>query len=146
VIPRAPEALRMLSQRMLTQLVPDAKSTYSMSDGMLLGVLLGGLVKELEDGIARRLLDIESMKAVFRIAREALDAGELPEDIDKVIESRPPSMSMSDVNTGHDAHTRVLIALHDTVDIAAPTEAQQSVNRAIWKYLDEHAQRHALDI
>ena len=65
MIPRAPEALRMLSQRMLAQLVPDAKSAYSMSDGMLLGMLLLGMVKELEDGIARRLVDIESTLPLF---------------------------------------------------------------------------------
>ena len=146
MIPRAPEALRMLSQRMLAQLVPDAKSAYSMSDGMLLGMLLLGMVKELEDGIARRLVDIESMKALFRLAREALDGGDLPAGLDEVLETTPATMSMTDVNAVHDAHSRVLITLHDAVDDATGTEARQRVNHAIWRYLDEHAQRHALEI
>lgn len=144
MIPHAPQALQMLSQRMLTQLVPDAKSNYSMSDGMLLGMLLGGLVSELDQGIERRLEDIRAMKAVFRSAQKSLDADALPKGVEEILALEPGSMTMEDVNSVHDAHTRWLIGLHELVD-GADGEAGK-VNRAIWRYLGQHAVRHALDI
>lgn len=146
MIPLAPQALQMLSQRMLVQLVPDAKSEYSMSDGMLLGVLLGSLVNEMEQGIERRLADIRAMKALFEQAHAQLGPAALPAELDDVLASEPESMTMTDVNAVHDAHTRLLIALHAGVDTAAPGDPADVVNRAIWQYLDTHAQRHALDI
>lgn len=144
MIPRAPEALQMLSQRMLTQLVPDAKSNYSMSDGMLLGLLLGGLVNELDQGIERRLEDIRAMKAVFRSAQKSLDPDALPAGVEAILALEPESMTMKEVNSVHDAHTRWLIALHDHVD-GEHGEAGK-IDLAIWRYLGQHAVRHALDI
>lgn len=144
MIPHAPEALRMLSQRMLTQLVPDAKTNYSMSDGMLLGLLLGGLVNELDQGIERRLEDIRAMKAVFRSAQQSLGADALPNGVEEILDLEPETMTMKDVNSVHDTHTGWLIALHDRVD-GADGEAGK-INHAIWRYLGQHAVRHALDI
>lgn len=146
MIPLAPEALQMLSQRMLVQLVPDAKSAYSMSDGMLLGVLLGSLVNEMAEGIERRLADIGEMKALFEQASDALAASRLPVGMDEVLGAQPASMTMADVNAVHDAHTRVLIDLHASVDTAAPGDPADTINLAIWAYLDSHARRHALNV
>ena len=146
MIPLAPEALQMLSQRILAQLVPDAKSPYSASDGMLVGVLLGTLVNEMEEGIARRLNDIEAMKTVFRLAGEQLGAEALPEDLDALLALAPASMTMKDVNAVHDACTRRLIALHESVDTDEGSGPARIVNDAIWQYLDNHARRHALNL
>ena len=145
MIPEAPSALRMLSQRMLSHLLPDVKTTYAMSDGMMVGMLMSSLAKELDDGIERRLADIRDMQAIFDSARAELPTKLLPADLAAVLEQSPASMSMADVNAVHDSHTRVLIGLHDLVDVASPDAAQQKVNRAIWSYLRVHAQRHTLD-
>lgn len=146
MIPAAPKALQMLAQRLMTQLVPDAKSTYSMSDGMMLGVLLTSLESEMEAGIDRRLQDVRAMKSLFEAARGRLGKSAMPADVDEVLALQPASMTMTDVNVVHDAHTRALIALHERVDTAAADQPEHTVNLAIWRYLDEHARRHALNL
>ena len=40
MIPHTDDALRMLSQRLMTQLLPDLKTIYSLSDGSLAGFQL----------------------------------------------------------------------------------------------------------
>lgn len=146
MIPRAPEALRMLSQRILSHLVPDTRSPYSMSDGAMVGMLMVGLVKELESGIERRLADIREMKAVLSRATESLPPAVLPEGIDRVLALAPSSMTMGDVNACHDEHARVLIALHDRVDVDGADDAKRAINQVIWAYLRAYANRHTLDI
>ena len=146
MIPSAPDALRMLSQRILSHLVPNAASTYAMSDGAMVGMLLTALAGELESGIERRLTDIDAMKAIFRLAAAQLDNAALPADLQAVLESGPASLTMSSVNETHDAHARVLIALHEVVDAAAAGENERAINEAIWQYLGEHAGRNVLPI
>lgn len=146
MIPHAPAAIRMLSQRILTQIVPGLNSPYTMSDGAMTAMLLNGLAQEMEDGIARRLEDIESMKAIFRQSLASLPVGEVPDDLAVVLKSSPREMSMSGVNAVHDAHSRVLIHLHEAVEVKAPSAAQQELNLQIWTYLGEFANRHKLAI
>lgn len=144
MIPRPPDALRMLSQRILSHLVPDVQSSYGQSEGSYVGMLMLSLVKELESGIERRLADIRGMKDVFEQARGVLPASMLPDGLDAIIAAEPASLTMSDVNGVHDQLASRLIALHDAVDVAAPSDAQVRINNAIWAYLGEHAKRHAL--
>jgi hypothetical protein len=146
MIPHAPAAIRMLSQRILTQIVPGLNSPYSMSDGAMTAMLLNGLAQEMEDGIARRLADIESMKVIFRRSLASLPAGAVPDDLAVVLESAPQDMSMSAVNAVHDAHSRVLIRLHEAVEVDNPSDAQRVLNLEIWTYLGEFANRHRLAI
>jgi len=142
MIPRPPEALQMLSQRILSHLVPDLQSSYGQSEGGYVGMLLLSLVKELESGIERRLADIRDMKVIFEQASSALPPSMLPDGLDTVDSAEPASLSMSDVNALHDQLASLLIALHDAVDVVSPNEAQQKVNATIWRYLGEHARRH----
>lgn len=146
MIPKAPDALRMLSQRILSHLVPNAASTYAMSDAAMVGMLMTALSGELESGIARRLADIDDMKAIFRLAARRLDDAVLPTDFKAVLESAPAELTMGDINAVHDAHTRVLVAVHEIVDTASATDPQVEVNRAIWQYLGQHAERYILPI
>lgn len=145
MIPFPPSALAMLARRILSSLVPDLKSPYTISDGTLVGLLLTNLASEMEQGIARRLKDIEAMKSIFRLASETLDADRLPARLKEALALAPTSMKMSDVNNVHDELTRVLIELHENVDAPVVPREDAVINNAIWRYLDEHCQRHKLD-
>lgn len=142
MIPQVPNALRMLSQRILSHLVPNTASSYAMSDGAMVAMLMNALAQELESGIAHRLADIDAMKVIFRDAANLLD--ELPEAMGGVLDVTPAEMTMSAVNAVHDDHARVLVALHEAVDVEKPDAAQDKVNTAIWQYLQAHAARHML--
>lgn len=140
MIPHGASALRMLAQRMMASVLPDLKSTYAMSDGAMIGMLLTAMADEVESGVANRMIDIEAMKAI--LGRH----GDQVENSDELLSLVPASMHLTDVNVAHDILTRALIALHERVDVEHPSEAQARLNREIFTYLHEHAERHKLSI
>ena len=135
MIPHADGALRMLSQRLMTQLLPDLKSLYSLSDGALIGLLINAIADETAEGIQRRLDDIGEMKLIFAAGEALLSSGDK-----EVISAELSSYKLADVNDHHDALTRILVSLHQK------TEAKQvkALNQSIWDYLRRHLQRHQI--
>ena len=136
MIPHTDDALRMLSQRIMTQLLPDLSSMYSLSDGALVGLLMNAVADELEEGIDRRLNDIKEMQEIFSSARGGLSPDEI-----LIVDAEPDSMKLSAVDERHDALTRVLIALHSRSE---QNVAMTDVNHNIWRYLRRHTERHAI--
>lgn len=135
MIPHTDGALRMLSQRLMTQLLPDLKSLYSLSDGALIGLLINAIADETAAGIQRRLDDIAEMKLIF-IAGEAL----LSSRDKEVIIAELSSYRLADVNDHHDALTRILVSLHQK----AEDKEIEALNQSIWAYLRRHSQRHKI--
>jgi hypothetical protein len=135
MIPHTDGALRMLSQRLMTQLLPDLKSLYSLSDGALIGLLINAIADETAEGIQRRLDDIAEMKLIF-IAGEAL----LSSRDKEVISAELSSYRLADVNDHHDALTRILVSLHQK----AEDKEIEALNQSVWAYLRRHSQRHKI--
>ena len=135
MIPHADDALRMLSQRLVTQLLPDLKSLYSLSDGALIGLLINAIADETAEGIQRRLDDIAEMKRIF-IAGEAL----LSSKDKEVTGAELSSYRLTDVNDHHDALSRILVLLHE----ASENKGFEALNQSIWTYLRRHTQRHKI--
>jgi hypothetical protein len=135
MIPHTDDALRMLSQRLMTQLLPDLKSLYSLSDGALIGLLINAIADETAEGIQRRLDDIAEMKRLF-VAGDAL----LSSRDKEVISSDLSSYRLADVNDHHDALTRVLVSLHEKTE----NDKTEALNQSIWAYLRRHTQRHKI--
>jgi hypothetical protein len=135
MIPHTDGALRMLSQRLMTQLLPDLKSLYCLSDGALIGLLINAIADETGEGIQRRLDDISEMKLIF-IAGGAL----LSSRDKKVVSAELSSYRLSDVNDHHDALTRVLVSLHQKTE----DNKTEALNQSIWAYLRRHSQRHKI--
>jgi hypothetical protein len=135
MIPHTDGALRMLSQRLMTQLLPDLKSLYCLSDGALIGLLINAIADETGEGIQRRLDDISEMKLIF-IAGGAL----LSSRDKKVVSAELSSYRLTDVNDHHDALTRVLVSLHQKTE----DNKTEALNQSIWAYLRRHSQRHKI--
>jgi len=136
MIPNTDDALRMLSQRLMTQLLPDLSSTYSLSDGALIGLLMNAIADEIAEGINRRMVDIKEMQQIFDSAASLLNDGQKAE-IANIVES----YRLADVNQLHDAYTRVLIDVHSRCE---SDENLQKLNNQIWAYLQRHAARHSI--
>ena len=135
MIPHTDGALRMLSQRLMTQLLPDLKSLYCVSDGALIGLLINAIADETGEGIQRRLDDISEMKLIF------IAGGALLSSRDKeVVSAELSSYRLSDVNDHHDALTRVLVSLHQKTE----DKKTEALNQSIWAYLRRHSQRHKI--
>ncbi len=135
MIPKADSGQRSLVQRLLTRVIADTQSTYTASDGLMIGLLLNALADELEQGVDRRMRDIMAM-------RNLLQSGQAfyPCDIEPV----PQDLTLRAVNASHDALTRNLVALHTAVELDDSSDAQ-ALNRDIWFYLTETVQRHQVN-
>ncbi|MCZ6501533.1 MAG: hypothetical protein O6945_03355 [Gammaproteobacteria bacterium] len=136
MIPNTDDALRMLSQRLMNHLLPDLKSLYCRSDGMLVGMLMNAIADEVATGIDRRMKDIADMKTLLAKGGSYLDAG-------TVVSSEPLSLSLKDVNQLHDELTGHLIQLHIQVEKEGSADATE-LNNDIWRYLETTAGRHVI--
>lgn len=134
MIPYTDDALRMLSQRLMMQLLPDLRSSYTASDGLLIGLLMNAIADELSEGIQRRLTDIDEMQILLADAAHLLREEEL-----LALEGSLVDYTLNGVNDRHDVLTRVVIDLHKRTE---QDDAQVNVTRSIWAYLDRHAKRH----
>ncbi|MDA0978465.1 MAG: hypothetical protein O3B72_07905 [Proteobacteria bacterium] len=135
MIPNTDNALRMLSQRMMAQLLPDLKSNYSISDGFMIGLLVNAIADEMAEGIHRRVEDIEDMRRILKSAPDGLPAGSAA-----LLDAPLEDLRLATVNERHDALTRLLILIQtraeETDDVTLQAE--------IWGYLRRHAARHVI--
>lgn len=140
MIPYTADAIRMLSQKILTGVLPEIGSTYVMSDTAMLAMLLSALADEAESGISRRLKDVSEMTLIFAEAKAAgIEVSEAPAEFNLM----SSDMTMSSVNQVHDRMTESLIRLHMQVET---NPAQAELNEKIWRYLAASQERHALAI
>lgn len=137
MIPKPGSALRMISGRLLSAVIPTVGTSFAMSDGAMSAMLLGALAAELEEGVARRL---EDGQAMLELLGRGKQAGHI--DLPPLLSRAPDSMRLADVNAWHDALTAELIVLHERVEGSGDT----ALNEAIWAYLDATARRHALGL
>ena len=136
MIPNTDDALRMLCQRLMTQLLPDLKTEYSQADGMLLGLLMNAIADEIGSGINHRMEDIADMARLLK-------QGNTFHHTDNLADQTPTSLNLWDVNALHDQFTRELIKLHEIVEQTS-TEEAAALDREIWRYLETTAERHTI--
>ena len=120
----------------MNQLLPDLKSVYCQSDGMLVGMLMNAIADEVATGIDRRMKDIADMKRL-------LAKGSSYHDAATAVSCEPLSLSLKDVNQLHDELTGHLIALHIQVEKVGSADAAE-LNSDIWRYLETTAGRHVI--
>ena len=143
MIPNTSTALKLIARRIMTRLVPDARSAYAMSDGAMATMLLSALAEELETGIDKRIQDIEAMRLIFRSAGNVPDPM-LRQQMQELLVRDIKPLTLTSVCRTHDDCTKVLIHLHEISEAQGDNGA--ALSEAIWQYLELHATRHALKI
>jgi hypothetical protein len=141
MIPHVRDAIQALSQKILTQVLPQVGSNYVMSDTAMIGMLLSALAQEAESGVSRRLTDMMGMAEIFGAA-EALGFT-VPHAELNLSDMSPAGFEMHEVNRMHDQMTLALIELHGQIEQDANHE---DLNEQIWRYLSAMHDRHALAI
>ena len=136
MIPDTDDSLRLLSQRLMTQLLPDLKSEFNLSDGMLIGLLMNAIADEIAYGIDRRMKDITDMKILLEKGSNFHDSGD-------ATSAEPANLELQSINDLHDNLTRHLIKLQGFVEEQSSEEAIE-LGKQIWKYLETTAGRHAI--
>ncbi len=140
MIPFVQDSIKTISQKILMGVLPEIGSTYVMSDTAMMAMLLSALAEEAESGVARRMKDISDMTMIFTQAK----ALGLDVDIEQdQVELSALDFELSSVNKLHDRMTVRLIELHSKIETDGNFE---DFNQAIWKYLGESQERHALAI
>lgn len=135
MIPHVSQGIKDLSQKVLTQVLPNLSSSYAMSDTAMMAMLMNALADEAESGVAKRLTDIAEMAELLSQAKASVN-------VPSVI-SNPTELTLTAVSQVHDVCTRALIEVHAQVEADDPNG---ELNRQIWVYLAKTHERHALSI
>lgn len=108
-------------------IAPATNSSYDAASASSFAALLGALAQEADRAVATRMADIDDIRALL-----PADA-ELPE--------KPASWHLDDVNA---LHAQALTLLIDRHRWAEDNDAE--LNRSIWQFLNDHAERHSLQL
>lgn len=145
MIPYPSNSLGLIASRIGLQLIADLKSEYVMADAGVMAMLLGSMQGEMAEGIERRMTDISAMKSLFTEALKHLDDPLLKQKLEAILPVEVLSLRMEDVNQLHDDCSRLLIDLQTNIE-ESNTGALVELNEGIWRYLADHADRHALQV
>ncbi len=136
MIPYTDDALRMLSQRLMQQTVPELPSAYSQSDALLIGMLMNAIADEVAHGIDRRCKDIEQLKLLLTKGAIYYEAGE-------IVDRELLNLSLSEVNLLRDQLIRALEALHTCVE-QSDLPGADVLSVEIWQYYEDMVARHRI--
>ena len=137
MIPRSHQAINDLAGRLGTRVIPELSDPFSQADTGLISLLLSLLGEELENGVARRMADGESLKTLFAEATPEAPGAQARAAF---VASQPGSLTLTGVSEWLDQGLALLIDLH-----AWAEEADDALNGRIWSCLVEHTERHKFD-
>lgn len=160
MIPKAEEALSLLSKGLMTTLLSEPHSVYAISDVSFIALLLNTLGQEYNKGAEVRVRDIEEMQQLFKDAVAKVADAALNQNLVANLSEQSGSLQIADLNRFHDRCSLLLIELHlyveeqmftvkqqnpDAVDGVAASWAE-SCNSDIWDFLERQAERHKIDL
>lgn len=137
MIPRAHQAINDLAARLGARVIPELRDPFSQADTGLISLLMSLLGEELEKGVATRMADAESLKALFADTPAAAPGAA---ERSAFIASQPDALTLTGVTDWLDRGFALLVRLH-----AWAEEADEALNRRIWSFLAEHTERHKFD-
>jgi len=145
VIPKAEEALNLVSRGLMTTLFAESHSIYTMSDIGLMSMLLNALSQEYNRGAEVRVRDIEEMQQLFKDAAAKLGDTDLRQNLSAIVSEKPASLELAELNHFHDRCSLLLIELHTFVEERTSESWEDSCNRDIWDFLERQAERHKIE-
>lgn len=119
--------LGFIAYKLGADIAPSTSTSYDASSAGSFALLLAALAQEADRAVATRMTDIEGIRALLQ------DDSTLP--------AQPASWHLDDVNALHADALEQLIELHRWAE-----EHDSTLNQAIWQFLNEHAERHSLQL
>lgn len=148
MIPHPREAMSFIVQRLMSETLPELKSTYAMADLALISSLLKMFAQDLDRGSLARLDDIREMRDLFAAAGDFDSRSPLGKQI-----AAASSLALRDAKVERldeilDSHFRALIALHTDIERRMDTGDADArrLDGDIWAFLERHAERHRYDV
>ena len=148
MIPKGSAGIGHLATRIFTHLLPGAEDAYQMSDLAFLAGLVTMVAQDFDRGIDVLMQDREDINAIFLEAMPNVANTSLKERMMSVVNAKPASFKLTDVNVDGDIAMRALIDLHEYVeDAQAAGEAwATAMNDRIWRFLDAHVERRKYEV
>jgi hypothetical protein len=145
MIPNGAEGIGHIVARIFGDLVPKASDAYAMSDLAMIATLLGMAAEDYDRAADVLLADEAEIVEIFDLARIHVVDEQLRQRMTGAIVGPPESYRVSQLSARVDAAMRVLIALHEAVEVAQESGAgwAEVLNGRIWSFLERHTERRA---
>ena len=143
--PNGAEGIGHIAARIFGDLVPKASDAYAMSDLAMIATLLGMAAEDYDRAADVLLADEAEIVEIFDLARIHVVDEQLRQRMTGAIVGPPESYRVSRLSARVDAAMRVLIALHEAVEVAQESGAAwaEVLNGRIWRFLERHTERRA---
>ena len=133
------QSLSDITQRLLTQILPDISNEFNQADTALISQLLATFAEEFERSVDIHMQDIQDMQTLFTNVPEHYPQ-QAP--LNEYCAAKPASWHLQDVTSFHAKGFEYLIALHSWTEEQDITQ----LNQEIWQLLRSHAERHKFSI
>ncbi len=141
--PDVPNVLEVLTGTLMFDVAPNVTPSYRQSSIGVTAILLGMMREEWDRAAARRLEENEALRGLFRESRLAVSDTDLRRRLDEAAAARDASFRVSDLERGNEALRKLLIELHEHVELETSAEARR-VEDAIWRELSASTERRKL--
>ncbi|MFZ3033758.1 MAG: hypothetical protein WA138_07085 [Parvibaculum sp.] len=148
MIPKGSAGIGHLTTRIFTHLLPGAEDAYQMSDLAFLAGLVAMVGQDFDRGVDVLMQDRQDINEIFLEAIPHVANTSLKERMMSVVNTKPESFKLTDLNAEADIAMRTLIDLHEHVENAQDEGAAwaSALNDRIWTFLDAHVERRKYDV
>lgn len=145
MIPNGSEGIGHLAARIFDDLVPKAPDAYAMSDLAMIATLLGMAAEDYDRAADVLLADEAELAELFDAAQPYSLNPVLQARMAAALASPPEGYRVSQLSARADTAMRVLIDLHEAIEIAQDEGSVWAVvlNGRIWRFLERHTERRA---
>lgn len=148
MIPKGSAGIGHLTTRIFTHLLPGAEDAYQMSDLAFLAGLVAMVGQDFDRGVDVLMQDRQDINEIFLKAMPHVANTSLKERMMSVVNTKPESFKLTDLNAEADIAMRALIDLHEYVENTQEEGAAWAsvLNDRIWTFLDAYVERRKYEI
>ena len=118
---------------------PETSSAYVMANAETIALLLRAISQDSERAVANRMADIEEIKTLLTLVKNA-DSAPNSSELDSFLSRSPESLHLKDVMIHHAKGFDLLIELHTWAE-----DHDAKFDEAIWTFLLNHTEREKFE-
>lgn len=148
MIPKGSQAIGHLVTRISQDLIPKAADSYTAADLAQLSVLMSIVGQDYDRAADVLVSEHEVICSILRDASAALGEAGLKARITAVLDVKPASLRVPDLNARADVTGKLLIDVHAAVEAAEAKGEPWAppLNAKIWRYLEYFAANRTYDV
>jgi hypothetical protein len=143
--PEAGAALQIMMGTLMMEVAPNMRDDYRRANVNLLAVAAAFIAQEIDRAVEVRVWENAEMRAIFARAGALVANGALRDRLEAAAATLDTSLRVSQLTAANNDLRRLLIELQAGLEELQASPAAE-VNRAVWAFLRESAQRRAIQI